>query len=234
MIVGSGQLASIFFGMELSNVIIFASGVSNSSNVEKTEFTREKELLVSTIEKNRNAYIIYFSSASLSAEGYKRNEYYEHKRDMENLLSKTCNKYIIVRLPQVFGQIKRHHTIINYLFYKIVDGEELTLYNDSYRYLIDIIDVRTIVTAFLKHKDKYCCSTLNVGNPYHYSVMGIVKVMENILKTKANCTIVDKSDKYVLNFNEMNELLKSEALDIGFGKDYFEERFSKYIKMILG
>ena len=67
MIVGSGQLASIFFGMELSNVVIFASGVSNSSNVEKTEFTREKELLMSTIEKNRDAYIIYFSSASLSA-----------------------------------------------------------------------------------------------------------------------------------------------------------------------
>ena len=58
--------------------------------------------------------------------------------------------------------------------------------------------------------------------------------MENILKIKANYTMLDKSDKYVLNFDEMNVLLKSEVLDVGFGKDYFEERFSNYVKMILG
>ncbi|MEJ2498930.1 MAG: hypothetical protein P8Y46_06430 [Sulfurovaceae bacterium] len=51
MIIGNGMLAHEFSDYKDDNdIIIFASGVSNSGETRESEFEREKELLTKTID----------------------------------------------------------------------------------------------------------------------------------------------------------------------------------------
>ena len=53
MVVGNGLIASQFYNYHLNkDVLIFASGVSNSSNKLQSEFDREVELLQESFKKH--------------------------------------------------------------------------------------------------------------------------------------------------------------------------------------
>lgn len=54
MVIGNGSIASIFFREFHNNheVVIFASGVSDSTEKNEKNFEREKKLLCQTIENN--------------------------------------------------------------------------------------------------------------------------------------------------------------------------------------
>jgi len=55
MIIGSGMLARDFKSYEEDeHILIFASGVSNSNETRVSEFNREQELLIDSINKNTN------------------------------------------------------------------------------------------------------------------------------------------------------------------------------------
>ena len=145
MIIGSGQLAKTFEDSTLSNTVIFASGVSNSNITDIKQFEREKCLLVNTLEKNKDKKFVYFSSCALSAPKYPKNAYYEHKRQMEELIKEYSTNYYIFRIPQLFGALKHHKTLINFLYEAIINEEFFKVYNQAYRYVIEIDDVRKLV-----------------------------------------------------------------------------------------
>ncbi|MBU4132588.1 MAG: hypothetical protein KKF12_17365, partial [Proteobacteria bacterium] len=75
MIIGNGQLAKIFKedGCFFDDVVIFASGVTNSDCRDDREFNREKELLEKTLVENNAKRFVYFSSCALSAKTYEKN-----------------------------------------------------------------------------------------------------------------------------------------------------------------
>ena len=62
MIIGNGLIANSFLDSDLNNIIIFASGVSNSKEENLLEFDREKKLLLRIIYENFNKKIVYFST----------------------------------------------------------------------------------------------------------------------------------------------------------------------------
>jgi hypothetical protein len=80
MVVGNGLIAKSFtmFNGE-KNIVIFASGVSDSKCIEVSEFERERNLLLSM---DRTKKIVYFSTYSIS-DGSEKNEYIKHKIHME-------------------------------------------------------------------------------------------------------------------------------------------------------
>ena len=105
MIIGNGQLATIFKKTTLDNIVVFASGVSNSNCQDIKQFEREKDLLVKTLTNNKNKKFVYFSSCALSAEEYPKNDYYKHKQNMENIIKRYSDNYYIFRAPQLFGNL---------------------------------------------------------------------------------------------------------------------------------
>ena len=227
MIVGNGQLARIFKNdAELPNdVVIFASGVSNSNCTDPNEFVKEEELLQKISEELNGKSIVYFSSCALSDIKYLDIPYYAHKLHMESIIKKQTGKFYIFRLPQVFGKLKEHPTLINFIYFSILYGREFKLYVNSYRYVIDIDDVLTLVTNIVSNVTPGL--VINLANSYKYGLPEIVREIEFILNKKAKTIFVDKNDSYNINLSDLNEIVLKLNLNLNFGRDYLTERLQK-------
>lgn len=219
MIVGNGQLAKVFKNSDLQDTCIFASGVSNSGCTSASEFQREADLLISTLKENGDKKFVYFSSCALSAQDYPKNNYYKHKENMEQLIKAHSSQYYIFRIPQLFGDLILHKTLINFIYKAIEHNHHFNVYSEAYRYVIEINDVKQIVESFLKyHSTSSIC--MDIGNPYRYSVLEIVSILESLLKKKAKFNLIDQSDQYELDFQTMKRFIKQYGVNIDFHQDY--------------
>lgn len=228
MIVGNGQLARAFKEHDEKDFCIFASGVSNSKCIEISEFTREKELLIKTLIENNNTKIIYFSSCALSAKNYQKNAYYSHKAEMENIIKNKSKSYFIFRLPQLFGNLFEHKTLINYLYFSILKEEEFSIYDNASRYLIEIGDVVQVVLNVVRNvKPRFI---MDIANPYAYSIFEIVKTLEKLIGKDANYNIIKKTDKYILNLDNQKRIIKDLNINIDYSPDYLFKKLNRKLK----
>lgn len=79
MVIGNGLIGSAFKDYkDDENIIIFASGVSSSTEYRQEEFDREKTLLSKTMEENPEKCIVYFTS--FLSENEDQRKYVEHKK----------------------------------------------------------------------------------------------------------------------------------------------------------
>lgn len=228
MIVGNGQLAKVFKNSVLSNTVIFASGVSNSNTTDIKQFEREKNLLLDTLKKNKNKKIVYFSSCALSAPEYKKNDYYNHKQEMEDLIKNHSQCFYIFRVPQLFGPLKHHKTLINFLYESILNDQKFQLYDEAYRYVIEINDVKEIVEAFLKFSKSSII--IDIANPHKYKVTDIVNIFEKLLNKKSRYTLIEMEDNYSLNLSILQSFIIKYNLDFYFGEEYLERKLKKKIQ----
>ncbi len=126
-IIGNGDIASVL--PEREDLVFFASGVSNSQEKRRSEYEREKALLLS---QDRHRHIVYFGSLCIF---YTDTLYAQHKKRMEKVIKENFKHYTIVRLGNIaFG--KNPHTLINFFRAKIEKGESFEI-KDTYRYIID-------------------------------------------------------------------------------------------------
>ena len=57
MILGNGLIAKVYKGFNFhKNILIFASGVSNSKEFRKKEFARERDLLIENLDKKKKLF----------------------------------------------------------------------------------------------------------------------------------------------------------------------------------
>lgn len=127
-VVGNGDIASI---LERTNkdVLFFASGVSNSKETRESEYQREKDLL---LEQDTSKRLVYFSSIGI-LDGKTR--YYDHKREMEQLVKENFQRYCIVRLGNITWGTNPN-TLINH-FKNCMANQEPFQIQDAYRYIVD-------------------------------------------------------------------------------------------------
>jgi len=119
-IIGHGDIASVL--PDRKDLLFFASGVSNSQEKRESEYQREKELLL-----KQHGHIVYFSSLGVFN---RKGRYFDHKREMEQLVKDIFTNYTIIRLGNItFG--KNPHTFIN--AYKLKPYTP----KDEYRYIVD-------------------------------------------------------------------------------------------------
>lgn len=126
-IIGNGDIASVLPDRE--DRLYFASGVSNSQETRRSEYEREKKLL---LKQDRHRHIVYFSSLSVF---YTDILYSQHKRRMESLIKNTFSHYTIIRLGNITWGTNPH-TIINFMRAQKKAGKTLEI-RDTYRYVID-------------------------------------------------------------------------------------------------
>ena len=226
MIIGSGLLASEFAKKyaERSDIIIFASGVSNSNEVNNEEFAREKNLLQRYMIKSTGKFV-YFSTCSIYDPEMKTKPYVLHKMEMERLIINKSPSCTIFRLPQVVGKNRNKNTLTNYLYDRISANEEFKVWRDAHRYLIDVCDVEEIVNGILiRGQDKE--KIINIAPPTSISVLNIIKIIEKILIKKANYCLVDGGGVYNIDAIQANKVAVLQK--INFDNNYPDRILRKY------
>jgi len=224
MIVGNGLIAKAF-DLEFwhsDNIVLFASGVSNSSEISTKSFLREKELLAEQI--NKKLFLVYFSTCSIDDPELSKSAYVQHKREMENLVIK-LDEYLIIRLPHVVGVTANTHTLVNYIYKKINCNEHFEIWQFAIRNFIDVYDVQ-IITSYLVRNLGLSRRVLNVGCPISYSILKLVEVIESLLNKRANYSLIDKGTDYKIDTTIASKVAKLQG--ITFNDDYLYKIVKKY------
>ena len=222
MIVGNGQIASVLNNCDTDDVVYFASGVSDSTCKDEREFDKEKELLTAMLSNHKDKTFIYFSSCAISVPGYPKNAYYRHKEKMEEIIRSNTENYYIFRLPQLFGKLKKHKTLINFIYFSIIENKSFEVYTNAYRYVLEIDDLRSLVEYYIKFG--HSGVTVDLANHYRYHVEEIVKTFEALLGKKLEYKLVEKTDAYVLDLKSMKGFIQQHNLKLDFGKSYLMEK----------
>lgn len=225
MIIGKGLIAEAFKKEEglYKNYIIFASGVSNSSENNLDNFKREKDLVIKTIQENPNLTFVYFSSVLV---GVIDNGYYNHKFDIENTIKEEAKNYIIFRIPQVVGKTGNKNNLINFITDLVRNNQSVICYRNVYRSLLDIDDLTNIVS--------YCCDvnnkTIFISGIQKVPVWYIADEIGFNLKKDAIIDYVDSP--FENNWHEENSDIVKQAIkafDIKANR-YTDNLIKKYIK----
>lgn len=225
MVIGNGLIAKAFkqsFQKD-QNILFFASGVSNSNENRSSEFEREKNLLIKSLEIYRDQTFIYFSSCDVYSTDHSK--YFSHKLNMENLVKTKAKKYYIFRLPQVVGKTKNTNTLIGFLYSKIQNDSEFVLWKNARRNLIDVDDVVSIVKCIV-FKKLEMNSTMNIAAPIDYSVEEIVFAFENLLNKRTSFTLEDKGSAIRVDTTNLNHIFAE--LKMTFSKNYLDNLLKKY------
>jgi nucleoside-diphosphate-sugar epimerase len=220
-IIGNGLVANMFSSYKIDDVMIFASGVSNSSEISEFEFQRERLLLLDSIKNNTEKKIIYFSSCGVIDKNNYEIAYYKHKLNMEKIVKKSKN-YLIIRLPQLLGRkgnTYNKNTIINNFVEKILSGEVIKIQSKASRYVIDINDVCVFVKNY---HHLFSNSILDFANPVNYKAEEIFKIIATVFRVNdAPYEIVDGGSSYELDLEYLSSLEPS-GLVFNFGHSYLQ------------
>lgn len=225
MVIGNGMIAKAFSHYKNNaSVLIFAYGVSNSSETESAQFEREKKTVVAALQNNEDKLFVYFSTCSIVEQGALLTPYVLHKLNMERLINNIHNNYLIFRLPQVVGRSSNRTTLTNYLYDKIMNGEVFTIWKNAVRYLIDVEDVAKIVSYILDNK-LISNRIINIAS-LQCSAIDIVRVLEKITNVQAKYNLVERGAFYEIDISDIAFIVKE--LNIQFNGNYVEKILMKY------
>lgn len=220
-IIGNGLLSSIFCENDNYNCLIFASGVSNSSETSSENFNRERKLIINTIEEYSELTFVYFSSVFIE----RNNPYYFHKKEMEKIIKDNCKNYLIIRLPQIVGKTGNKNNIFNLFKNKINNNDQLTIYGNFSRSLIDVEDVKTVVLHCLDNK---IYGEINFVEVESVNILDLAKRISKILNKKPNYLILNNKEESISFRNTfvIDELIKNETIK---SHNYINNILKKYL-----
>ena len=219
MVVGNGFLAKAFKSyLNNDDVIIFASGVSKSTETLFVEFQRELDLLRNFYDTPKK--FIYFSTVS-TIDGSEKSDYINHKMNVESIIANKFTNYLIFRLPIVVGNDANNVTFFNSIKRNIIEGNELEIYNVG-RYLIDIEDLSKFLPIFIDDQNEKN-KIINVCFDNFNDVSYIIEKMEFYL---------NKSVKKTYKLYKKNHQIESKYFISKSGLDqegYTDNLIKKYL-----
>lgn len=151
--------------------------------------------------------------------------YVRHKLEVEELICEFASKYLIVRTSNPVGFTDNTHTLLNFLFQKILSGERFSVWGKSRRNLIDVDDLYGITTSAIAD-GLFENSVVNVASPVDFSVTDIVHSLEDFLGKSGNFEVVDKGGSPIIDTSPIIPLI--ERLGISFDSNYLGQMISKY------
>jgi nucleoside-diphosphate-sugar epimerase len=226
MVVGNGLIAKKFKDYaELEDVVIFASGVSNSKDVPAEEYIREIKLLQSTMDIYPNSLLVYFSTCSIFDPEENQSAYIIHKKNIESLITKKQKHYNIFRISNLAGHTNNQFTILNFLIHNITNHIHFNIWQNAVRNIIDVNDMYKIVHFIISNK-LLPNSIINIANPFNYLVTDIAATIENIFNTKGNYSKIVKGTAFTIDVGPIKDILTQTA--INFKGDYLKNTILKY------
>lgn len=197
MVVGNGLVAKAFSAYEENDdVVIFASGVSNSKESDDTAFEKEIGLVKEVVHNYPEKIFVYFSTTSIDDKSLQDKKYVQHKLYIESLIAETCSRYYIFRISNIVGRTGNPNTIINFFTRHIQDGEPFAIWENAYRNIIDIDDVFRIGSAIIDN-GLHANSIINIAYPHNIAVTEIVATIESFLGKKGIYTRASFGENYL-------------------------------------
>jgi len=227
MIIGSGLLAKAFevHQKTLGDACIYTAGVSNSACTDLREFEREQSRLKGTIQQQPSSSLfVYFSTCSVEDPSVQRSPYVVHKSRMESHVKERA-RHLIFRLPQVAGSTPNPHTLLNYLFARIIRSERFEIWGGATRNIVDVEDIVHVATDLIT-VEQACNETINIAAPRCYEMLEIVTTIGRVLNHAPIFDIIDKGCGYNIDISRISASL--ERCGINFGADYLDQVIRKY------
>ncbi len=207
MVIGSGLIGKKFNDCNLDNLLIFASGVSNSKLDDERELLREQSLIASTLLKFPEKLFVYFSTYSINDPVVKKNLYVSHKLNMESFIKENASSYLIVRTSNIVGPNSTNpHTIINYLVNHIKESSSFELWKNSFRNILDIDHLYSMVLKVIESNT--INKTVDLLNPVSLNMVEIVQTVERFLQKKGDYKLLD-----IGSYFEVDKSLSSKLFD---------------------
>jgi nucleoside-diphosphate-sugar epimerase len=169
MIFGSGAISLKLKNIDNENVVFFTSLINNSQEQDIDLYKRDMELLQNIIGRYPDKLIIFYSTASIYDKSKQESLYVRHKLNLESILRKKHNSYLILRITNEVGNGGADTLLLNYIAKCFKENLVLKVYKLAYRNLIDVDDVIGITNNILQIEDSYN-KTLNIGYIHNYSM----------------------------------------------------------------
>jgi nucleoside-diphosphate-sugar epimerase len=226
MVVGNGMIAKEFENYrEDDSVIIFASGVSDSTSTDSKAFEREEKLITETQNAHKEKLFVYFSTCSIDDHSMLGSAYVNHKIKMEDLVMNNHTPFIIFRLTNPIGRTNNTHTVVNYFIKNVREYHEFVVWKNAKRNLIDIDDLYLICNHILQ-QGSFKNSVVNIANPENYPVSFIVNSIEKYFSITGNYTLLDKGGAPAINTAAIEPLFRK--FNISFDEHYLDRLLQKY------
>ena len=216
---------------KLKKVVIYAAGVSNSKSKDKKKFLRERKKIQTFLNNhNKEHLFIYISTTSVLDNYLKKDKYTRNKIIIENLIKKSLNNFLILRLSQIVGKSNNPHTLTNFIYRKILSEQRFKVWSNVKRNLIDIDDLIKIVKQIISTKLKYG-NVINILNPNSIYVKEIVNIMGKIVKKNPKYILLEykpkkKGNLKIQSSSKFNLNIKKYFKD----KNYFKNILKKYYR----
>jgi len=224
MILGTGLLANAFAPVfaDDEQILIFASGVSNSSELNPEAFARERVALQSALTAKHQ--LVYFSSCAVANAHQPPTPYFQHKLEMEQLVLSRGG--IVFRLPQVVGRSRNPNTLTNFLFDRINQQLSFELWVAAERNLIDVDDVVAIATHMIRRNLLHVGQPESIAAKQSVTMLRIVRTFEEVLGKKADFQAIEQA----LPFPIQSALCQRVAAELGieFDDGYLSRLLRKY------
>lgn len=225
MIIGNGLLARSFaprFAAD-PDIVIFASGVSNSLESDAAQFDRESALLHGTLSRC-DGRLVYFSSCGAGELAAAPTPYMQHKARMEAAVL-SSDRGLVLRLPQVVARTENPHTLTNFIRDRILGDEPFTVWSGAERNLIDIEHIVAIgshlITDGIRGRQP-----ISIASEKSLPMLEIVKVFEDTLGRKGRYTVVDKVSPLHIDTTIARDI--AGPLGINLGDGYVRRVIGKY------
>lgn len=224
MIVGNGLLANAFSSRFADDpaVLIYASGVSDSTCCDVRSFERERSLLETTLAQPAGQRV-YFSSCALADPRSDLTPYLRHKQNMEALVHQGGG--MVLRLPQVVGRTGNPKTLTNFLYESIANRRRFTVWKNAERNLIDIDDVAAIGTELILSPSTPP-EPISIAASESTPMLAIVEIFERALGVKADYLLEDRGDALSIDTALTQEVAGRLGIELGAG--YTERIIRKY------
>ena len=189
MVVGDGMIARAFSGFrDRNDVVIFASGVSNSNAANPDAYQRETDLLTQFL--GQSGTFVYFSTVSIHYPCLQESLYVRHKLHIEQMIRERCEQFLIFRLPNLVGQTRNPHTLTNFLYSHIASGSPFEVHLNASRYLLDTEHMVRLCKYILAQMPSRMIYEIVFNNSA--PILKIVQDMERVLNKTGNYILVEK------------------------------------------
>lgn len=207
-----------------TDVVIFASGVSNSLETDPAAFKRERELLQDVRKGHPGALLVYFGTCSVDDPERRDTPYVQHKLGMEALLAESRGAWLVLRIPLAIGRNPGSRTLAQFLHERIARGEPFEVWEGAARFPVDVDDVFRIGSRFIDDPAMWR-RCINVALR-QFPVLDFVRVLEEIVGRKANYSLARKGQRYELDCPEILQIAEELGLDLTEG--YLAKVLHKY------
>lgn len=207
------------------NLLIFASGVSDSKSTDFRAYERETNLLERTISEYPDKLLVYFSTCSIYDPAENDSAYVTHKRKMEDLIQMNATAYNVFRVSNVVGKSANPNTVFSFFINHIRNKIPFSVWTNATRNLIDIDDLYCIAHYILENgllKNK----VINVANPQSYYVPEIVTAIENHYGIKGDYTMIMKGSGFEIDNSSIQSVLSE--VNVTFDEKYLKKLLDKY------